>query len=123
MGATLDPQMGKKYRNRPKVPEGDPDEEPASRNQGGGGRGSLGGLFRGKRAVDTTPIDPKCFPKSTSVPSSLDYRGMGKVTPVKFQGTCGSCWAFAAAAVFESQYAIQTNGTLLDFSEQYLIEC
>lgn len=56
-------------------------------------------------------------------PASHDWRALNRVTPVRNQLNCGSCWAFAATAVFESQYAIQTNGTLLDFSEQYLVEC
>jgi len=56
-------------------------------------------------------------------PASFDWRTLTRVTPVKNQLGCGSCWAFAATAVFESQYAIQTNGALLDFSEQYLVEC
>lgn len=59
----------------------------------------------------------------TASPASFDWRALNRVTPVKNQLNCGSCWAFAATAVFESQYAIQTNGTLLDFSEQYFVEC
>lgn len=56
-------------------------------------------------------------------PTSFDWRALNRVTPVKNQLKCGSCWAFAATSVFESQYAIQTNGKLMDFSEQYLVEC
>lgn len=29
-------------------------------------------------------------------PSSYDLRTLGRVTPIKDQGGCGSCWAFAA---------------------------
>jgi len=43
-------------------------------------------------------------------------------TPVQFQGTCGSCWAFTAAAVYETNYFIK-NQKLLRVSEQALLDC
>jgi len=42
------------------------------------------------------------------LPESLDWRKLDGCTPVKNQGGCGSCWAFAAMGVVESQYMIQT---------------
>jgi hypothetical protein len=47
---------------------------------------------------------------------------MDGVTPVQDQGDCGSCWAFAATAAFESAYLINTGQTM-DFSEQALVSC
>lgn len=44
------------------------------------------------------------------------------VTPVKDQGSCGSCWAFAAVGAFESSIYMK-NGTVADLSEQYLVSC
>lgn len=44
------------------------------------------------------------------------------MTPVKDQGSCGSCWAFAAAGGAESVIRIQNN-TIYDLSEEYLLEC
>jgi C1A family cysteine protease len=56
------------------------------------------------------------------VPESFDWRTKGVVNPVKDQGQCGSCWAFAATANAESVWAID-SGELLDLSEEFLVDC
>lgn len=45
------------------------------------------------------------------------------MTDIRNQGSCGSCWAFAATAQYESALAIATNGQKYDLSEQYGVEC
>ncbi|MBN1879442.1 hypothetical protein JW823_04970 [bacterium] len=54
--------------------------------------------------------------------SYLDWRDMNGVTPVKDQGNCGSCWAFATTAMVESHVRIY-DGVVRDLSEQQLISC
>ena len=53
---------------------------------------------------------------------TFDWRNYGVVGPVRNQGQCGSCWAFATTANAESVWAINT-GKLYDLSEQYLVDC
>jgi cathepsin L len=59
---------------------------------------------------------------ASSLPTSVDWRTKGVVTPVKDQGHCGSCWAFASTAVIESHLAIDT-GILAELSPQELVSC
>jgi cathepsin L len=65
----------------------------------------------------------KTFSSSAvGAPSSIDWREKGAVNPVRDQGQCGSCWAFATTANAESVWAIST-GNLLDLSEEFLVDC
>lgn len=54
--------------------------------------------------------------------SKLDLRTLNGVTPVKNQGNCGSCWAFCAVSVIESNYKL-TYGETIDASEQQALSC
>ena len=53
---------------------------------------------------------------------AFNYRDAGKMTPVKSQGSCGSCWAFGAMSAYEASYKIR-NGITLDMSEQDVVSC
>lgn len=52
--------------------------------------------------------------RTGSTPSRFDLRTTGKVSSVKEQGSCGSCWAFSSLASMES---ILLPGESWDFSE------
>lgn len=54
---------------------------------------------------------------------SLDWAAAEKMTPVKHQGACGSCWAFAAASVQEGMQAIQDKKAPVRLSEQEGVDC
>ncbi|KAJ5070615.1 cysteine protease rd19c-related [Anaeramoeba ignava] len=56
------------------------------------------------------------------IPSSFDWRTQGKVTAVKDQGDCGSCWAFSAIQQIESAWAIAGN-PLTNLSVEQAVEC
>jgi C1A family cysteine protease len=55
-------------------------------------------------------------------PGELDWAVLGKVTNVKDQGSCGSCWAFAVTGALESAYLIK-QGRTEQLAEQDLVDC
>jgi len=60
------------------------------------------------------------IPTPKDLPASVDWRDAS--TPVKDQGQCGSCWAFAATEVIESHVKIST-GSLPILSPQQMTSC
>jgi hypothetical protein len=55
-------------------------------------------------------------------PASFDWRDYGKVTGVRNQGSCGSCWAFGMLGSYEGILAVDGQG-LNDLSEEFLVRC
>jgi len=54
---------------------------------------------------------------------SLDWAAAEKMTPVKSQGGCGSCWAFTASSVMEGVQAIKDKKAPVRLSEQEGVDC
>lgn len=59
-----------------------------------------------------------CNPKS----KSFDWLSRGNITPVKYQGQCGSCWSFTATAAYEGSHSVR-NRQQIDLSEQHILSC
>ena len=56
------------------------------------------------------------------LPASVNWTAAGKTTPVKDQGQCGSCWAFATIVAVEGDYAVN-RGTVVSLSEEQVVQC
>ena len=74
--------------------------------------------------AEPAPAPPAPSPQelapSDRVPSYFNWCDQGACTAVKNQSSCGSCWAFATAGVFESSIRIE-DGVTRDLAEQYLV--
>jgi cathepsin L len=74
-----------------------------------------------KMLLGYLPSDEASAKEYTLLPTdnlevAVDWRNKGAVNPVKNQGKCGSCWAFAATSAMESHHFIKT-GKLLQLAE------
>merc|ERR1711936_1293455 len=66
-------------------------------------------------------FDAYRYDRST-VPASYNSVTLGNVSPVKHQGNCGSCVAFATMALVETCFK-KAVGTFGDYSEQHFVDC
>jgi hypothetical protein len=66
-------------------------------------------------------LDPSTGMKEM-LPARWDWREHDGVTPVKDQGSCGSCWAFASVGALEAAARL-TDKVVYDVSEQQVMAC
>ncbi|DBA04665.1 TPA: hypothetical protein N0F65_012248 [Lagenidium giganteum] len=68
---------------------------------------------------------PSARPSSSPAPggSGVNWQDKGCLAPVKNQGQCGSCWAFAATAAIESAKCIKEGGSVTPLSDQQITSC
>ncbi|KAF5282973.1 hypothetical protein FQA39_LY04844 [Lamprigera yunnana] len=69
----------------------------------------------------TPPLKTVTNAQETPI-DEFDWRTKGIVTPIRNQGECASCYAFAATAAIESHNAIKT-GKQITVSPQDLVDC
>ena len=72
--------------------------------------------------ANLTSEEPRPNIRLEDLPASVDWREQGVINPVRDQGMCGSCWAFAAAGAMEAYAKINDmDRDLLELSPQHLL--
>ncbi|MCP4679043.1 MAG: hypothetical protein GY854_26850 [Deltaproteobacteria bacterium] len=114
--------------------------EPTHKSSGRGSEPEMGGFkdkmvnkWKSLGKSDEKKPEKKPSTPSPQGPTSSKYRAgcrptaskwslKDRLPPVRSQGNCGSCWAFAAMGTFEGSHAL-VNGASHDFAEQQVLDC
>jgi cathepsin L len=81
--------------------------------------------FMGRNAAGRLPgqLSPVRSLSAQELPAAVDWREKNVLSPVKNQGSCGSCWAFAATASVETAYAIASGDSPPVLAPQAYVSC
>jgi C1A family cysteine protease len=82
----------------------------------------VGGKRSSKTKVTPAQAGVPALDMSVAPPASVDWVTAGAVTPVKDQGQCGSCWAFATTVATEGS-TFKNSSKLISLSEEQIVSC
>jgi cathepsin L len=84
---------------------------------------NLDGILEASKPPQISASEDGLLRSARLTQSRFDWRDQGRVSGVRDQGACGSCWAFATAGAFEGAYMIAANVPEVDISEEDLVRC